>query len=163
MPDFQKAKIYKITNDFNNDVYIGSTCDELTKRFSLHKSEHNHHNCKHRPLYKLMNEIGFNRFRIQLLENYPCSDKYEMRQKEGEYIRKFGTLNIHIAVGIINQKENPKEYNKEYNKLRYETKQKIPVVCECCCIITSMCKKRHEKTKKHIQLMEEKLKQNNSE
>ena len=158
MPDFQEAKIYKITNDFNDDVYVGSTCNSLVKRYSGHKSEANHHNYKHRPLYKLMNEIGFNRFRIQLIENYPCSDKYEMRQKEGEYIRQFGTLNINIAVGIENQKEYQKEYRKEkeYDKKRYETQQKILVLCECGCSIASMSKKRHKKTKKHIQLMEEK-------
>jgi hypothetical protein len=29
--DFSKAKIYKITNDFDDDVYVGSTCDTLVK------------------------------------------------------------------------------------------------------------------------------------
>jgi predicted GIY-YIG superfamily endonuclease len=40
--DFTKAKIYKITNDYNNEVYIGSTCNKLNKRFSQHRN-----NCKH--------------------------------------------------------------------------------------------------------------------
>ncbi len=35
--DYSKSKIYKITNDFNNDIYVGSTCDTLVKRFSNHK------------------------------------------------------------------------------------------------------------------------------
>ena len=39
MPDFKKGKIYKITNDYNDDVYVGSTCDTLIKRFSYHKAE----------------------------------------------------------------------------------------------------------------------------
>ncbi len=33
---FNKGKICKITNDFNNDVYVGSTCDTLVKRFSMY-------------------------------------------------------------------------------------------------------------------------------
>ena len=37
MSDYTKGKIYKITNDFNNDIYVGSTCDTLVKRFSNHK------------------------------------------------------------------------------------------------------------------------------
>ena len=37
--DFGKSKIYKITNDYNDDVYVGSTCDLLTKRFSKHKGD----------------------------------------------------------------------------------------------------------------------------
>ena len=27
--DFGKGKIYKITNDYNDEVYVGSTCDTL--------------------------------------------------------------------------------------------------------------------------------------
>ncbi len=29
--DYSQAKIYKITNDFNTDIWIGSTCDTLVK------------------------------------------------------------------------------------------------------------------------------------
>jgi hypothetical protein len=58
--DFSKAKIYKITNDFNDDVYVGSTCDTLVKRFSNHKSDALRDCKKNRPIYKLMNEIGLN-------------------------------------------------------------------------------------------------------
>jgi predicted GIY-YIG superfamily endonuclease len=36
--DFNKGKIYKITNDYNDDIYIGSTCDTLNRRFSNHKA-----------------------------------------------------------------------------------------------------------------------------
>ena len=86
MPDFTKGKIYKITNDFNNDIYIGSTCNILTKRFSHHKAVISTE--QQRPLYKLMAGIGFERFRIELIENYPCKDKYELRQREGHYIRE---------------------------------------------------------------------------
>ena len=33
--DFSQGKIYKITNDYNDAIYVGSTCDTLVKRFSL--------------------------------------------------------------------------------------------------------------------------------
>ena len=116
MSDFQKGKIYKITNDYNDEIYIGSTCDTLVKRFSAHKKTCNNDKSNHLPLYKLMNEIGFYRFRIQLIEEYPCEDKYQLRQKEGQYIRQLGTLNKIIAgrTGIEYRLEN-KEKIKEYN------------------------------------------------
>ena len=50
--DYSQAKIYKITNDFNDDVYIGSTCDTLVKRFSHHKSSMNTERDKSRKIYK---------------------------------------------------------------------------------------------------------------
>jgi len=37
--DYSKGKIYKITNDFNDEIYVGSTCDTLVKRFSNHKKD----------------------------------------------------------------------------------------------------------------------------
>jgi hypothetical protein len=72
MRTFENGKIYKITNDFNDSIYIGSTCDTLDKRMIRHKTDRQKH--PNRLLYKLMNEIGFSRFKIELLENFPCSD-----------------------------------------------------------------------------------------
>jgi group I intron endonuclease len=85
--DLSKDKIYIITNDFNDEVYVGSTCDTLVKRFSAHKSSTNKSEKMQRPLYTLMREIGTERFRMELIEDYPCEDKYQLRQKEGEYIK----------------------------------------------------------------------------
>ena len=141
--DFSKGKIYKITNDFNDDVYIGSTCDRLVKRFAAHKAAAKQEKNKNIPLYKLINNVGFERFRIQLIEDSPCNDKYELRQREGHYIRELSkNLNKKIEGRTVKQyykenkekilkrdkeyrdknQENMKEYNKEYYE---ENKQKI--------------------------------------
>ena len=119
--NFSKGKIYKITNDYNNDIYVGSTCDSLARRFSKHKIATNKQENKHRKLYVLMNEIGFDRFRIQLICHYPCEDKYQLRQKEGEYIRQIGTLNTQIAGRTEKQwLEDNKDKLKEQWKQYYE-------------------------------------------
>ena len=113
--DFKNAKIYKITNDYNDEVYVGSTCNTLVRRFSVHKCDARKHN--ERALYKLMNEIGESRFRIQLICDYPCEDKYQLKQKEGEYIRNLGTLNKQIAGRTQQQyQEEHKEYYQEVKK-----------------------------------------------
>ena len=49
--DYSKSKIYKITNDYNDDVYVGSTCDTLGRRFSRHKSASKKEKKKHYKLY----------------------------------------------------------------------------------------------------------------
>ena len=178
--DYSQGKIYKITNDYNEDVYVGSTCDTLVKRFSAHKRSSYNEKTKHRPLYTLINEIGFDRFRIQLIEDCPCEDLYQLRQKEGEYIRKLGTLNKLIAG------RETKEYSKEYrhdnkeilqekdrqkylksrdkklsqakayyekNKERIKVSMTEPIVCECGCTLSISKLKRHKETKKHNDLM----------
>ena len=192
MRNFENGKIYKITNDFNDEVYVGSTCDTLIKRFSSHKSYAHRKEGKDRELYKLMNEIGASRFRIELVENCLCDDKYQLRQREGRFIREMGTLNMNIA-GRPKQ-EADKEYRKknkdkiiEYREINKEKlteqtkkyrdthKDKIDeinkiyrikntdkfkernmeiILGTCGCSITFGNKQRHEKTKKHIQLME---------
>ncbi len=60
--NFSKAKIYKLANDFIDDVYVGSTCNTLIKRFSCHKCRSIKNPST--KLHNLMNEIGCERFRI---------------------------------------------------------------------------------------------------
>ena len=117
--DLTQGKIYKISNDYNDDIYIGSTCNTLVKRYSQHKAYSKQEKYQPRPLYKLSNDIGFDRFRIQLIENYPCEDKYMLKQKEGEYIRELSTLNKRTAGRTTNEfQQTPKykQYQKEYRK-----------------------------------------------
>ena len=51
-----QGRIYKIINSVDDSLYIGSTTLDLKLRFYLHK---NHSKiCKHRLLYKKINELG---------------------------------------------------------------------------------------------------------
>jgi hypothetical protein len=123
--DFKNAKIYKITNDYNDEVYIGSTCNTLVRRFSVHKCDARKHNT--RALYKLMNEIGESRFRIELIENFPCEDKYQLIQREGHFIRVMGTLNMKIA-GRTDQEyhqDNKLVINEKHKEYKRQNQDKI--------------------------------------
>ena len=186
MPDFQNGKIYKITNDYNDDVYVGSTCDILTKRFSYHKADSLRVQKKNSLLYKLINEIGFERFRIQLIEDYPCEDMYQLRQREGYWIRTIGTLNKRIAgrtdydyyqdnkerfIKYSNEyreqnkekckdyREQNKEKSKEYreqNKDKMKEYKKQTILCDCGLCIQKYTLSRHKMSKKHLDLMQAK-------
>ncbi len=172
--DYSKGKIYKITNDYNDDVYINYTCDTLVKRFSCHKKNAQKVLFKNSTLYKLMNEIGFDRFRIQLVENCPCEDKYQLCQMTREYVRNCGTIINKQVPGRTkqqyykeyreNNKEQLKQKNKEYtelNKDKIKEKRSVPFTCVCGCVIKySINKSRHEKSKKHSDTMESKSPQN---
>ena len=160
--DFGKGKIYKITNDYNDEVYVGSTCDLLTKRFSNHKKGINCKTKQNRPIYKLMNEIGFERFRIELIEDYPCTDKYELRQREAYYIREIGTLNSKIECRTQKQyqednKEQIQKNKQEYyeaNKDKLLERQNEKITCTACgSIIRRGETARHKRSIKHQELM----------
>ena len=68
-----------------------------------------------------MNEIGTERFRIDLVENHPCNDKYQLRHWEGYWIREMGSLNM-TAAGRCKKDlcEDNKEEISLKNKERHE-------------------------------------------
>ena len=130
--DFSKGKIYKVINDYNDDIYIGSTCDTLKTRFRKHQTDAEIKIDSNRPFYKLIREIGFNRFKIELIEDFPCLNINELRQREGHYIKELATLNKQIAGrtskmyyndNIDDLKEKKKIYN-EKNKEKLKEKRK---------------------------------------
>ena len=82
------AKIYKLINNYNDDIYIGSTCKELKNRYNYHKHDSEKEYNKQLPLYKWINEIGFHRFSIELIEEYPCKNQCELNKQQGYYIRQ---------------------------------------------------------------------------
>ena len=95
--DYQNGKIYTIRNHIDDEVYVGSTCQQLSKRMAMHRNAMKHEvSCK-RKVYKHMNEIGIENFYIELYEHYPCNSCEELAKREGEIIRLIGTLNHRIA------------------------------------------------------------------
>ena len=82
--------IYMIRNTENNDKYIGSTFKSLEERFEDHKWHCNTANSK---LYKVMREIGKDKFFIEQLEIVEVSNRREMTEIEDKYIADLGTLN----------------------------------------------------------------------
>ena len=124
--DYSQAKIYKITNDFNNDIWIGTTCDSLVKKFSVHKADAIRNFRKDCIIQKLIKEHGFNRFRIQLIEDYPCEDLYQLRQRQGHYIREMNAINKYADNKDYYEKnkERVNEYYKEYIQ-KPEVKERI--------------------------------------
>ena len=123
--DYKNGKIYCIRNSVDNDIYIGSTCSPLSKRMSGHRTD-----TKARPktcskLYQKMKEIGLDKFYIELLLEYPCENKEQLQAKEGEYIRKYGTLNNLVAgrskkEQYIECRETILQKQKEYDKRNRE-------------------------------------------
>lgn len=115
MVNYNNGKIYKIINENNESIYIGSTVQKLSQRYSKH------------PHKKPNNKII-------LIENYSCDSCEELRKREQEVIDENNNLlNKNRAFGLCLEKR--KEYEKERkeykkfwylkNKLRILEKQKI--------------------------------------
>ena len=72
--------IYKITNDINNKVYIGTTNLSIEKRFQQHCRDYKKSSTEKRPLYQAMNKYGIQHFYITQLEE--CSTELASEREQ---------------------------------------------------------------------------------
>ena len=100
MPDYSQGKIYKLLNYETDDVYVGCTTQLLCQRLAKHKQNLTDPRKCTTKLYTKMEELGPDKFYIELIENFNCNSKEELNAKEREWIRKIGTLSTYIAVEL---------------------------------------------------------------
>ncbi len=173
MPDYNKGKIYTIRcRDDTSLIYVGSTTQRLSQRWTDHKSNCNNQNNKeyNKTLYVKIREVGQDRFYIELYQDHPCEKKEQLNRKEGEVMRELkATMNKQVAgrthkEWCTDNRENIKEKKKEYNeqnkerisKRQSEYDKNRSFTCECGCIVKGHIN-RHKKTQNHINLMNAKL------
>ena len=145
--DYKNGKIYCIRNIIDDDIYVGSTIQKLSKRMAVHRMTAELSIKKHIALYAKMNDLGIDAFYIELIEECPCDNQEQLLRTEGSYIRQIGTLNTRVAG------RNKKEY-WDANKDSTALKKKETITCGCgsCCRYSD--KARHERTNKHKQWLE---------
>ena len=191
--DYKNSVIYRIycKNQDIKDCYIGSS-KSIYFRIASHKSICN---IKHSKNYNLClyqfirNNGGWDNFDYEILEDYPCNNFEELRQKEQEYIDKLNpSLNcapsyrteefkkerIKTTKKNWKQTEKGKENSRTYteklmnNPEKYKKKLKNksewgkkPKYCEVCSrTVTNDGWSHHKKTKLHLENLK---KQNNVE
>ncbi len=86
---YKNCKIYKLVNNTNDMIYIGSTINSLRRRFSYHKYMAKTSNIK---LYKAMREIGIDKFRMELLEECSFEYKEDLLMREKDWIMRLDSI-----------------------------------------------------------------------
>jgi uncharacterized protein YeaO (DUF488 family) len=128
---YENGKIYKIVDNTNDNIYIGSTCKKLCQRIASHRSAYKIF-LKGKATYTTSFEILKNgNYDIILIENYPCKSKEELNKRERYYIETINCCNKIIPTRTMKEwnednkdkmKEYYREYQKEYHK---ENKEKL--------------------------------------
>ena len=116
--NYNQGKIYKIVCNITNEIYIGSTIQDLNNRLASHK-------IRKSCMSKQIIERGD--YEIILIKNYPCNSKYELEEEEAKYIRENECINKTIPHRTRKEwREENKEKIIEYKKEYYEdNKEKI--------------------------------------
>jgi len=109
------GKIYKLIDNTNNKIYIGSTIRTLKERFSVHKNDYKRFldgkTTNYCYSFKILEN---NDFKIELIETVNYNDKKELLEQERHYIKTLECVNKNI----------PNTFN-ELGKSGYNTKYRI--------------------------------------
>ena len=96
--DYKNGKIYCIRNHINDKMYVGSTCQSLSKRMAYHRQDCMKPSRHNTLIYKIMFDLGRDNFYIELIEEYPCENSNQLERREGELMRELkASLNQVIA------------------------------------------------------------------
>lgn len=180
--DYNNGKIYCIRSHKTDLIYVGSTCQPLSKRLNRHKTAYKTYlkTGKSKEYSYKIYELDDAPY-IELIKKYPCSCLDELRREEGKHIRSMECVNKNVAGRtkkewyddnkdqLLKQakeyyednKEKLKKYKKEYSKqYREQNKEKIrekknqKITCICGSIFIKDVKAKHERTNKHILYIE---------
>lgn len=127
---YQRAKIYKITDLAYTECYYGSTCQTLSKRMGEHRSYYKIYKQDKRDFFYtsfiLFDKYGLENCKIELVEDYECKTKEELRQREGWWIKNNPCVNKTIAGRDRKEwTQDNKEHMKEYRKNYYNNNKEV--------------------------------------
>lgn len=146
------AKIYKITDNTNDNVYYGSTIQNIKSRLRQHKSSCNQgHNISSSQIIKNGD------YRIDIVENFPCNTMKELHIREQHYITKNPCVNIQNSYTSPEEKRKQhimtsRKYYSENKEVALEKKKVQDAIyyqCECGAKYNMSHRARHFATNKH--------------
>jgi hypothetical protein len=113
--NYQNGKIYKIVNDVNDMIYVGSTVSQLRLRMESHKECAKTRTSR---FYAAMNEIGKPHFKIVLVQPFPCTSKDELNAKECEVMNSFPRETLYNTMFDGKHAQETKDQMMEFRKGR---------------------------------------------
>ena len=147
MPNYSNGKIYKIVDNTNGNIYIGSTCEKyLSNRLAGHRSKYtaylNGTNSKQMTSFEILKNGNYE---IILIENVVCNSIAELHARERFHIENNECVNL--IVPFRTDAEHT-EYHKEYRE--QHKVQRTEYLAEKSDIIKEQTKKYREEHKDEI-------------
>ena len=124
------GRIYRIVSSECDGGYIGSTTQQLTKRFSEHKGKYKRYSAGKQSCVTSFEVIKFADASIELIHEGVFESKQDLEQFEGEMIRTTPNAVNKVIVGRTAQEYRQHYYqdNREALLARMNTKY----VCSTC-------------------------------
>jgi len=154
MEKLKVGKIYKLIDNTNANIYIGSTIQKLNIRFNEHKKEYkNFLNGKHNWVTSF-DIIKNNNYRFEIIKYVVFKDRKELHQKERYYIQNNICVNKCIPTRTNSEWVNDNKESRKVSKHNWSTEKKQ---CDICNYKVSNCNwSHHIKTQRHINFINSK-------
>jgi hypothetical protein len=111
---YNKGKIYKIVDNTNGNIYIGSTCKTLSGRLSSHRGAYKSYLKTGKCYLRSIDILKNGDYEIILIEEVNCENKDQLNKRERYYIDTLTCVNKNV----------PTRTNAEYVKDNEELKVK---------------------------------------
>ena len=119
---YQHGKIYRLICE-DSHFYIGSTVTSLEKRFGCHLYAIEKRLCGGK--YVHMYTIPMNEIQIELIEQFPCDTRAQLRKRENDHISRYKDdplcMNTYRA---YREEDDKKRYDAEYYRNNRESIKK---------------------------------------
>ncbi len=178
--EFNNGKIYKLTSNQTDEVYIGSTTKKLSERLGVHKSDYKYFLKKGKGSHYItsFDLLKYDDCKIILLEAVNVETQEELFQYEAKYIKlhpncvnkvmpgqtdhEYYLANKEHKIAYAKQyaEEHPEETKRNAKKFRethkeeVNAKQKEVIDCSCGDTYTRSNKLYHYDTPKHKKFVE---------
>lgn len=106
----RQGYIYKITNDFNDKIYIGQTARDIETRFMEHCFETRGHSRLHNAIQK----HGWTHFKVEEIESVPLS---ELDEREIYWIKYYDSTDKEKGYNIIKGGHNANFHPRDYKQI----------------------------------------------
>jgi len=154
MKDYTKSKIYKIIDNTNGNIYIGSTTQPISRRLTKHKSDYKQYVGGKFGYVSSFEIIKNGDYKIEVMEEFTCNKLSELRDKEFEYIKNNKCVN---QLNPNNENIERLYINNDEYKLKkreYDLKYNVKENCLCGGKYTLKNRTCHERTAKHKKYIE---------
>tara|TARA_R110000796_G_C14553406_1_gene434110 strand:+ start:919 stop:1479 length:561 start_codon:yes stop_codon:yes gene_type:complete len=117
MVNYELGKIYKIIDNTNGNIYVGSTAEPtLARRLAGHRSDYKYWiNGKKTSYVRSFDILKNEDFKIVLIETFPCESRDQLLSREQHWMDSIVCINHHNAKGRNKIKlsvSNKKYYEK---------------------------------------------------
>lgn len=117
--NYQNGKIYKIVSNVSDKIYIGSTCQPLSKRLSRHRSLYKSYLKTKKGFTTSFSVLEEGNYEIILVENFPCSNQEELRKRERHFIESLQCVNKVIPSRSASEYYETNKYIIKERKHKY--------------------------------------------